>query len=147
MLKYMTALVAMLMLAMTVSAGPLGGTMYKEVTIRVPAGATNALEIVPLYVGGLDDYQEIDRVVALNEGGNGTGVVTFVTLDLGSVRTTLGAYAGLYSGQSGGATLRYEYIGGGQTNNLQYAARRLLVNVSQIGVTNETVYKAGIYTK
>lgn len=149
MMKYMTALVAVLMLAMTVSAGPLGGTMYKEVTIRVPAGATstNALEIVPLYVGGMDDYQEIDRVVAYNVSGNGTGTVTFVTYDLDAVRTTLAAYGSLYAGQSGGATLRYQYIGGGQTNNLQYAARKLLINVSQIGVTNETVYKAGIFTK
>ena len=147
--RLMTVMAALMMLAtMATLADNPGGTLYREGTVVVPAGATNAWEEVSLFDRGTDNFQEIERVAVYNAGGQGTGTVSFLQFDLGAIHTTMGSYATLYSGQSGGGTPRYENAAGGSTNTLAYCARKVKVYVAQsLVATNATTYKYCIYTK
>jgi hypothetical protein len=140
-------------------------------TVTIAAGSTNAVSTFDIYKGAGDLCPEIDSVLVTVASGNGTGTVSFATLDLG-VETTSAPSGALVSGGSyrtnpfALVTSMYTYptmlvtgtnnvaVGYTQTNYLAvakpYLARQIRMRIAQgteTAIANDTVYKAVVITK
>ena len=139
------------MLAMALVIGAFVGTAfsgpaYRENTVVVPTNATSASVTVE-FTGMGTSFGTIDRVIAVNSSGLGTGTVSFALYDLGGKRQTISTSTNLASGSTWYDCPKYGYVGYGVTNIVDYTARQVIVTVSQPAVTNVTRYLFGIYAK
>lgn len=126
----------------TVFAGP----AYRDGVVVVPTNATSASVSVE-FTGLGSNFGVIDRVVAYNGGGLGTGTVSFALEDVGGITRSIATSTNLPYGSSWYDWPKYGVVGYGQTNVIEYSARKVTVTVNQPAVTNTTRYLFGVFAK
>lgn len=142
-MKKLMTIVGMVMVAVCIMAQ---SPVYRYETVTLGAAVTNQSVMVSISDKGADSYREIDRVVVNHVSGSGTGVVTFVAMDVGASYTISTASA-LTPLATSFDWPQYSYVVGTTTNRRAYAVNMLKVNVSQPSHSSVNVYKVGIYAK
>ena len=142
-----------LMLASALAVGSVwaGGFLYTD-SVMVTNGGTSAQSVFTIGSKTGDDISFVDRFVAVNVSGNGTGTVSFAAYDLG-VTVPVAVSGALTQGNAYTNWPRAVFHDPAATSTNAdpdfvaepYSVRKCILSVSQEAVTNDTVYKFGVY--
>lgn len=142
-MKKVIAIVGMIMFAVCLMAQR---PVYRYETITLAAGVTNRSVNIPISDEGVDSYREIDRLVVNHTSGNGTGVVTFAAMDIGTTYTLYTA-SDLTNGATAFDWPKYSYVVATTTNKQAYAVNMMKVTVTQPTFALPNVYRVSVYAK